>query len=66
MNAKYIATIYTINGELVRKFNYSDFISNILYWDGKNQSGREVTADIYIIVLKSGSFMRMGKIVKVK
>jgi hypothetical protein len=58
--------IYTINGELVRKFNYSDFISNILYWDGKNQSGREVTADIYIIVLKSGSFMRMGKIVKVK
>ncbi len=58
--------IYTISGELVRKFNYSDFRSNMIYWDGKNQSGREVTADIYIIILKSNNFTRIGKIAKVK
>jgi hypothetical protein len=58
--------IYTIAGELVKKIDYSLFDRDTIYWNGMNQYGKTVAAGLYLAVLKSPNFERLGKIVKVK
>jgi len=58
--------IYTLNGELVRKFPFSAIANKQLAWDGKNAKGRGVASGIYLILVKDGDFSRLGKIAKVR
>ncbi|MCX8015650.1 MAG: hypothetical protein N2748_06470, partial [candidate division WOR-3 bacterium] len=58
--------IYTLSGELIKKFEYHQFQNNMVEWDGKNMSGKEVADGLYIVLIKSQNFTRIGKIAKVK
>ncbi|MCX7785158.1 MAG: clostripain-related cysteine peptidase [candidate division WOR-3 bacterium] len=58
--------IYTLSGELIKKFTYDDFIGNVVYWNGKNESGKEIASGLYLVLLKGKNFTRVGKIAKVK
>jgi hypothetical protein len=58
--------IYTLSGELVKKFEFNAIINHEVYWDGKNWNGKEVGSGIYLVVVKSEKFSKLGKIAKVK
>jgi Clostripain family len=58
--------IYTLSGELVKKFEFNSIINNEVYWDGKNRNGKEVGSGIYLVLVKSKKFFKLGKIAKVK
>ncbi len=58
--------IYTLFGELVAKIEYNKFNGNTVEWNGKNDQDKEVASGLYIVVLKSDNFRRIGKIAKVK
>ena len=49
--------IYTVAGDLVKKFSYESSTS----WDLRNEDGRKVAAGIYIFYVKSGSNSGTGK-----
>jgi hypothetical protein len=55
--------IYTLSGEYIATYNSSN---GFAYWDGKNSSGRTVSAGIYYYVVtnpaKPGSYYSKGKI----
>ncbi len=58
--------IYTLAGELVKKFSYISFINHSIYWNGKNEANKEITSGLYLVVLKGKNYTRVGKIAKVK
>jgi hypothetical protein len=58
--------IYTLSGELVTKINNSAFRNDTVYWSGRNTKKKYVASGIYLILLKSNNFIKIGKIAKVK
>lgn len=58
--------IYTLSGELVTKIEHNKFNDKTVAWNGRNSVSKEVTCGLYLILLKSNNFQRVGKIVKVK
>ncbi|MFB0509188.1 MAG: clostripain-related cysteine peptidase [bacterium] len=58
--------IYSLSGELVKKFEFEEIENNEVYWDGKNQKQKEVGSGIYLVLVKGKNFSRLGKIAKVK
>ncbi|MEO0115629.1 MAG: clostripain-related cysteine peptidase [candidate division WOR-3 bacterium] len=58
--------IYTLSGELVKKFEFSAIGNKEIYWNGKNSKDREVGSGIYLVLVKGKNFSRLGKIAKVK
>ncbi|MEO0092369.1 MAG: clostripain-related cysteine peptidase [candidate division WOR-3 bacterium] len=65
-NEEPVIYIYTLSGELVKKFTYADFVDNTVYWNGKNESNNEVASGLYLVLLKGKNFTRVGKIAKVR
>jgi hypothetical protein len=58
--------VYTLSGELVKRFEFEEIKDNEVYWNGKNWNGREVGSGIYLVLVKSKNFSKLGKIAKVK
>lgn len=58
--------IYTLNGELIRKFPFNKIEGKRLFWDGKNRYGEEVSSGLYLVVVKGRNFKRIGKVAKVR
>lgn len=66
-----IIKIYTISGELVkvispfnlttREFETKPIVNNEIFWDGKNESGEQVTSGIYIFTYTSPKEKGIGK-----
>ena len=68
-------TIYTINGNPIKTIKtYCDEYYNVLKWDGKTQSGKEIQAGPYMYSFKSNAFIdgtnyqyeTINKIAKIK
>lgn len=56
--------IYSSQGELVRKINFSITSgSSSLVWDVKNDHGEELASDIYLYVIESLTAKKTGKII---
>jgi hypothetical protein len=58
--------IYTLSGELVKKFEFDEIKDHEIYWNGKNWNGKEAGSGIYLVLVKSKNFAKLGKIAKVK
>lgn len=58
--------IYTLNGELIRKFTHAQFNNNLVYWDGCNQNGQAVASGLFLVLIKAPNFTRLGKIAKAR
>jgi flagellar hook assembly protein FlgD len=56
--------IFSLRGSRVRKFETGDIINQRIYWDGKDEQGREVGSGIYFVLLKDNSFEKLGKIAR--
>ena len=55
--------IYTLSGTLVRRFKH--VTERVLSWDGKNEARRELADGLYLVVVQSLHFKKIGKIAKV-
>ncbi len=63
--------IYSIDGSLVRVLNVEDpselnIEEGLAYWDGKDESGRDVATGVYVLVLVNGSEKLYKKVVVVR
>lgn len=57
--------IYTITGGLVTSFRFSD-PSLKAVWMGKNKDGKDVAGGVYLWVVKSGGFVKTGKLIIIR
>ena len=55
--------VYTLSGTLVRRFNAVS--QHVLAWDGSNASGKALADGLYLVVVQSRDFKKVGKIAKV-
>lgn len=62
--------IYNLNGELVKKLNIGPqqpgvYIekSKAVYWDGRNNSGEQVSSGVYFYQIQAGNFLATRKLV---
>ena len=55
--------IYTMSGALVRRLAASP--DRVRSWNGKNAAGKELADGLYLVVVQSPSFRKLGKIAKV-
>jgi len=55
--------IYTLSGTLVRRFKH--VTERVLGWDGKNEARRELADGLYLVVVQSLHFKKIGRIAKV-
>jgi hypothetical protein len=56
--------IYSLRGAAIKKYNADDIVSNRIFWDGKDNSGREVGSGIYFVLVKDRGFEKLGKIAR--
>ncbi len=66
MDIKPSVYIYTLAGELIRKFSSDKIEGKKLFWDGRNRWGEEVSSGLYLVVVKGRGFRRIGKIAKIR
>jgi len=55
--------VYTLSGTLVRRF--TNVTEPVLDWDGRNEAQRELADGLYLVVVQSLHFRKIGKIAKV-
>lgn len=55
--------VYTLSGALVRRF--PAVTTRVVAWDGCNEHGRPLADGLYLVVVRSISFRKVGKIAKV-
>ncbi len=63
--------IYSLDGSLVRVLDVEDpgelnVEDGLAYWDGRDESGREVATGVYVVVLVNGSEKLYKKVVVIK
>ena len=61
--------IYTISGNLVRKFSNGSTVSTMVspvVWDGKNASGNDAASGVYLWVVKNPAKTEKGKLIVVR
>jgi len=59
-----VVKIFSLSGRSIRRFSSADIVNKTVYWDGRDASGREVGSGLYFILVKDGSFKRIGKIAR--
>mgnify|MGYP001024618949 CR=1 FL=1 len=61
-------SIYDLSGRLIRNFSIDEprSASNEVFWEGKDESGKEVASGIYFCTLKSGSYSKTEKLVLIR
>jgi flagellar hook assembly protein FlgD len=63
----YSLNIYNVAGQLVRSYNGVGSQSlNVVTWDGKDNSGSEVSSGVYFFKLTAASFSATEKMVMMK
>lgn len=56
--------IFSLAGRSVRRFASREIIRKTIFWDGKDSSGQAVGSGLYFVLVKDGSFKRIGKIAR--
>ncbi len=56
--------IFSISGRRVREFHDTDINNKTVFWDGKDEYGRDVGSGLYFVLLKEGLFKKIGKIAR--
>ncbi|MCK5258246.1 MAG: T9SS type A sorting domain-containing protein, partial [Thermoplasmatales archaeon] len=59
-----IVEIFSISGRRVKKFEAGEIENKTVFWDGKDENNRDVGSGLYYILLKDGSFKKIGKIAR--
>ncbi len=57
--------IFSLDGRLIRKLQ-GEFDEYSIDWDGRDEQGRRLKNGIYLVLVKTGSFSRLGKIAKLE
>ncbi len=56
--------IYSAAGRLIKKFSSSSIVDKKIFWDGKDESNRDVGSGLYFVVVKDHNFTKIGKIAR--
>lgn len=56
--------IFSISGRRVKKFETGEIENKTVFWNGKDENNRDVGSGLYYILLKDGSFNKIGKIAR--
>ena len=56
--------IFSIAARRIKKFDAGAIQNKTIHWNGKDEQGREVGSGLYFILIKDGSFKRIGKIAR--
>jgi hypothetical protein len=64
---KYQLTILDVNGRIMHSMNDDDLLSNsqVLFWDGRDNSGKQVGPGVYIYQLESSGSKVIKRMVKI-
>jgi len=49
---------------LVRSFGPEQIDNKHIYWDGKDESGKDVGSGLYFVLVKDDGFKKLGKIAR--
>lgn len=68
MSGRVIISLYNLSGQRIKTLIEEDKSPgyHIVYWDGRNEQGAEVTTGIYVYQLKVGNFVCTKKLVYLK
>jgi hypothetical protein len=63
---KYFLSILDVNGRVIRIMNDDDQLSvdHTIYWDGRDNSGKNVNSGVYVYRLEANGFSQMKRMVK--
>ncbi len=56
--------IFSLSGRRVKKFSADMIADKTINWDGSDDKSRDVGSGLYFILVKDGSFKRIGKIAR--
>lgn len=56
--------IFSISGIRIRKFGADEIENKIIHWNGKDKNNRDIDSGLYFILVKDGSFKKIGKIAR--
>lgn len=56
--------IFSISARRVKKFSANEIYNKTVHWDGKDDEGQEVGSGIYFVLVKDGTFKKIGKIAR--
>ncbi len=56
--------IFSISGRKIREFDAAEIENKTIFWDGKDECGREVGSGLYFVLLRGDSFKKIGKIAR--
>jgi hypothetical protein len=56
--------IFSLRGARVIKLDSGLIVDKKIYWDGKDDNGRDVAAGVYFILVKGSGFKKVGKIAR--
>lgn len=56
--------IYSISGRLIRRFSNDEIYEKKVYWNGKDENGRDVGSGLYFVLVKDKDFKKIGKIAR--
>ncbi len=59
-----IIEIFSISGRRVKRFGTDKIENGVVHWDGRDENNRDVGAGLYFVLLKDGSFRKIGKIAR--
>ena len=58
--------IFNIRGQQVRSFPLTDQLTNLITWNGENESGQQVTSGVYFAVLQGPQIRKVLKLMLVR
>ncbi len=56
--------IYSMAGARLRRFAPGEIVDHRVWWDGRDDGGREVGSGLYFVLIKDGAFKKLGKIAR--
>ena len=56
--------IYSLSGILVTSFSPDQISEHRVFWDGKDDQGRDVGAGVYFVLIKDTGFKKVGRIAR--
>lgn len=56
--------IFSCSGRKIKKFPFGVIQNKKIHWNGKDEANQDVGAGLYFILLKDGSFKKIGKIAR--
>ncbi|UCG92526.1 MAG: T9SS type A sorting domain-containing protein, partial [candidate division WOR-3 bacterium] len=59
-------TIYDVTGQLVKRFSLPSTSAAILFWDGRDTSGRRAPSGVYFVQLETSSYKATQQILLLK